>query len=207
MTQQQPLYNYKIIVVGESYTGKTSIATRFVRNKYYTDFNSTIGVEFDSKIIQLPQYSIKLQIWDTTGQERFRSITKSYFRGCVGVLLVFDLTNRVSFERLESWLKDLRRECSAEEQNIILIGNKSDLTNQIKIADNEALALVKKYNLGGYYMTSAKCDNGNIYTAFSKLARNIQQTYPNPTMVQGITLTQQQSNNNSVKKRCSCKFW
>uniref|UniRef100_A0A1B6J019 Ras-related protein Rab-4B n=1 Tax=Homalodisca liturata TaxID=320908 RepID=A0A1B6J019_9HEMI len=101
-------YLFKFLVIGSAGTGKSCILHQFIENKFKSDSSHTIGVEFGSKIVNVAGKSVKLQIWDTAGQERFRSVTRSYYRGAAGALLVFDITNRESFNNLAEWLQDAR---------------------------------------------------------------------------------------------------
>ena len=119
-------YSLKVIAVGDSGVGKTSFLARFVRDNFDDEIPSTLGVEFMSKIIETEKHRIQLQLWDTAGQELFRSVTRGYYRGSVGALLLFDLSKPDSFESINSWLNDVR-EIARPECVVALIGNKLDL--------------------------------------------------------------------------------
>jgi small GTP-binding protein len=161
---------YKFILIGASGVGKSSILKRMVEDDFIEDTASTIGVEFDSTTITLEGQPVKLQIWDTAGQERFRSITKAYYRNAVGVLLVFDLTERKSFDYLTSWLNDVRALC---DPNVIvqLIGNKSDCPHPRVVSLNEAEEFAREFHLD-YLETSAKAGK-NIKEAFTGIASKL----------------------------------
>jgi small GTP-binding protein len=120
--------SYKFIIIGSSGVGKTCLLKRLIDGTFSEDSASTIGVEFDSLILNIDNRKVKLQIWDTAGQERFRSISKTYYRNAVGVVLVFDLTDRKSFDALTSWLNDIHALCDSNAV-VQLIGNKSDLSS------------------------------------------------------------------------------
>lgn len=150
-------YSVKTIVVGDSGVGKTCILFRFVRDTFQEDTPSTLGVEFVSKIIDTKKQRIELQLWDTAGQELFRAVTRSYYRGSVGAFIVYDITNRDSFINVRHWLTDVR---SSDRSDIvcILIGNKSDLNNR-EVSTEEGQKLADDYNMT-FFETSAKTGEG-----------------------------------------------
>jgi small GTP-binding protein len=162
--------SYKFIIVGSSGVGKTAILKRLVEDTYTEDSQSTIGVEFDSTVLNIGDRKVKLQIWDTAGQERFRSISKAYYRNAVGVILVYDLTDRKSFDELTSWLNDIRTLCDANAV-VQLIGNKSDLNAQRVVSAAEAEQFATQHHLQ-YLETSAKMA-ANVREAFVKVATAI----------------------------------
>lgn len=164
-------YLFKFILIGDSTVGKTCILTRFVDGWFKAESDPTIGVEFGSKVIKCKSgVTVRLQVWDTAGQESFRSITRSYYRGAIGALLVYDITNAQSFESLPNWLKD---SLEATNQNIglVLVGNKNDLENQRQVNSNNAKQFAKDNNLL-FLETSAK--NGtNVEKIFQILSEQI----------------------------------
>ena len=118
---------FKIVLVGDSGVGKTNLLTRFSKNEFSLESKTTIGVEFATKTITTESgHVIKAQIWDTAGQDRYRAIASSYYKGAAGALVVYDITKPQSFENVEKWLKELR-DHGAENMVLMLIGNKSDL--------------------------------------------------------------------------------
>ena len=118
---------FKIVLVGDSGVGKTNLLTRFSKNEFSLESKTTIGVEFATKTITTEQgHVIKAQIWDTAGQDRYRAIASSYYKGAAGALVVYDITKPNSFANVEKWLKELR-DHGAEDMVLMLIGNKSDL--------------------------------------------------------------------------------
>ena len=131
-------YIFKYIIVGESSVGKSCLLLQFLDNKFKDSHDLTIGVDFGSKIIRLDDgTNVKVQIWDTAGQESFRSITKSYYRGSICALLVYDITRRSTFENLARWLEDLR-DVAYNKMVVMLIGNKDDLTAEREVSTEEA---------------------------------------------------------------------
>jgi small GTP-binding protein len=154
-------------MIGTSGVGKTAILKRLVDDVFITDSQSTIGVEFLATTIDVEGQQVKLQIWDTAGQERFRSIAKAYFRSAIGVILVFDLSQRKSFDDLSQWLVDIRALCDPNAV-VTLIGNKLDLVEQRKITSKEAESFAHLHQLA-YFETSALAGD-NIQEAFHRTA-------------------------------------
>ena len=150
----------KIILLGESGVGKSRICHSYIKS--LKDFNdmSTIGVDFKFKEVKVDNMKFRVHIWDTAGQERFRSIIKNYFRNNDGNILVFDLTNRQSFIKLESWLLEINEH--SDNKNVFLVGNKLDMVNLDNdyIRDHEITELISAYpNIKKYYKLSAVTRN------------------------------------------------
>ncbi|OHS98286.1 Ras-related protein Rab-4B [Tritrichomonas foetus] len=159
--------NFKFIVIGSSGVGKTAILKRLVDDVFTGESQSTIGVEFLATSVNVDGKQVKLQIWDTAGQERFRSIAKAYFRSAVGVMLVFDLTERKSFEDLNNWLGDVHTLCDPNAV-ITLIGNKSDLHDSRAISGAEAESFAHLHQL--YYLETSAKGGDNVQEAFQRTA-------------------------------------
>ena len=159
--------NFKFIVIGSSGVGKTAILKRLVDNVFTGESQSTIGVEFITTSIDVDGTSVKLQIWDTAGQERFRSIAKAYFRSAIGVILVFDLSDRKSFEDLNQWLSDVHTLCDPNAV-VTLIGNKSDLVSSRTVTASEAESFAQLHQLT--YMETSALGGDNIQEAFQRTA-------------------------------------
>ncbi|EAY09069.1 small GTP-binding protein, putative [Trichomonas vaginalis G3] len=162
--------NFKFIVIGSSGVGKTAILKRLVDDIFTGESQSTIGVEFIATTIEVDGQPVKLQIWDTAGQERFRSIAKAYFRSAVGVLLVFDLTDRKSFEDLNQWLNDVHSLCDPNAV-VTLIGNKSDLHTSRAITQSEAEAFAQMHQLT--YLETSALGGDNVQEAFQRTAASV----------------------------------
>jgi small GTP-binding protein len=155
-------YLFKSIVVGDGGVGKTALTLRFSKGFFTEDYKMTIGVDFHVKTISIETsegpIKCKLQLWDTGGQERFSSIRPMYYRGSLGTILVFDLTNSASFEHLPQWIEEVRANIKAEIP-VLLVGNKSDLTDERAVTTEEISRFTQDFNL--YYMeTSAKTGDG-----------------------------------------------
>jgi small GTP-binding protein len=157
----------KILVIGESAVGKSCLLLRYTDNKFQETFMTTIGVDFKTKYIDIEGVRVKLQIWDTAGQEKFRSITKAYYRGAHGILVVFDVSRRDTFNQTRMWIDSIR-DSSADSNpiDVILVGNKCDLERCVTAEEAEDLA--KQFQIP-YYETSAK-DATNVDSAFTALA-------------------------------------
>ena len=151
---------YKIILVGDSTVGKTNLLTQYVDGKFTEDIISTVGIEFKIKIIQLKNGSkFRLQIWDTSGQEKFMSLTKNYFRGCNVAIFVFDVTNKNSFANIPTWLNSYK-EVNSENSKTVLIGNKIDLGKR-EVSREEAENFAKEKHLQ-YFEISVKENKDNV---------------------------------------------
>ena len=153
----------KILLIGDVDVGKTSILTRYFNNNFSEVTESTIGIEFKTKIFIRDNLSIKLQIWDTSGQERFKSITQNYFRDADGLLYVFDVTNENSFKSIENWLK-MSNDNNNKDFIKILIGNKTDLEGR-SITKEEMEKFKNENSMDKLFEISAK-DNKNISEMF-----------------------------------------
>lgn len=164
-------YLFKAVLIGDSAVGKSNLLSRFSRDEFHLDSKPTIGVEFAYRNIRVGDKLIKAQIWDTAGQERFRAITSSYYRGALGALLVYDITRRDTFESLKKWLYELR-EFGNPEMVVVLIGNKSDLSDQsrqVGMEDGQTLAQLE----GLCFMETSAKENLNVEEAFYHMITRI----------------------------------
>ena len=169
-------YNYlfKILILGDSFVGKTNMLKRFLNNEFDMNTKETVGVEFGSKNFIFGENDIiKAQIWDTAGQERYRSVTKAYYKGAKGALLVYDITRKSTFENIDNWLIDLRTNAD-KDILIVLIGNKSDLLDNREVSSEDAQTKAEQYNIA-FMETSAKSGD-NISKAFTELVEQIYKT-------------------------------
>ena len=165
---------FKFIVIGCSGAGKTSILRRLVDNKFVKGTQSTVGIEYFTHITTIEGRTIKMMIWDTAGQERFYTIAKAYFRSALGVVLVFDITDRKSFDQLPRWLRDARMEADPH-CSVILVGNKSDLEATRVVSKEEAEEFAKTHELQ-YIETSAlenKCIEETFFRTGQDLLRKV----------------------------------
>ena len=159
---------FKVLLLGNSDVGKSSLLLRYVDSVWNDAFVPTIGVDFKVKTLTINEKKVKMQIWDTAGQERFRTVVSTYFRGAHGILLLYDVTNRDSFKNLESWLIEIEK--NAKEKVLkILIGNKCDLTDDREITSDEGKAFALRNGME-FMETSAKM-NTNVTEAFETLGK------------------------------------
>lgn len=165
---EEPKWVIKITLLGEKNVGKTSLVYRFIENKFRENYKATLGVNLLKKDIDI-NGGVSAQIWDLGGQESFRSLRKLYLEGANGGLVIFDLTDRNSFDKLNEWIDSFKN--TRGEQPLLLIGNKSDLGNQIKITDKEASQYAQNNNMD-LILTSAKTGK-NVEEAFIKLTKRI----------------------------------
>ncbi|XP_060626986.1 ras-related protein Rab-39A [Anolis sagrei] len=167
-------FQFRLIVLGDSTVGKSCLLHRFTEGRFPGPRHAepTVGVDFFSRLLEIePGKRIKLQLWDTAGQERFRSITRSYYRNSVGGLLVFDITNRSSFEHVYDWLDEGKMHAEPFQIVFILVGHKCDLETERQVTREEAEELASDCGMR-YIETSAK-DAINVEESFMILTRDI----------------------------------
>ena len=164
----------RLLLLGDSAVGKSSLLLRFCEDRFESNFVITIGVDYKVRTLQLDGKLLRLQVWDTAGQERFRTITPAYYRRAMGVLVIFDITNRKSFENVEYWLRNLEDHGDAKVRRV-LVGNKGDLSGRRKVALEEASALAQRHSMP-YFEVSAK-DNTNVEKVFQSVAKAVAETH------------------------------
>ena len=162
---------FKLILIGEMNVGKTSLIQKFVFDNFGSDYEATIGVEFFSKTFKINADIVKIEIWGTAGSERFKSITKNYYKGAKGALIVYDITNKESFDKIEEWISQIKENSNKTNINMLIIGNKRDL-DDLRAVPTNLLNNIGK-NIGvGVMETSAK-DGYNVKEAFYMLVREM----------------------------------
>ncbi|NXW12660.1 RAB8B protein, partial [Circaetus pectoralis] len=147
-------YLFKLLGGGDSGVGKTCLLFRFRGGGFNTTFISTIGIDFKIRTIELDGKKIKLQIWDTAGQERFRTITTAYYRGAMGIMLVYDITNEKSFDNIKNWIRNIEEHASSDVERMIL-GNKCDMNEKRQVSKEKGEKLAIDYGIK-FLETSAK---------------------------------------------------
>ncbi|XP_061826342.1 ras-related protein Rab-8B-like isoform X1 [Nerophis lumbriciformis] len=147
-------YLFKLLLIGDSGVGKTCLLFRFSEDSFNTTFISTIGIDFKIRTIELDGKRVKLQIWDTAGQERFRTITTAYYRGAMGIMLVYDISNEKSFENIKNWIRNIEEHASSDVEKMVL-GNKCDMADRRQVSKDRGEKLAIDYGVK-FFETSAK---------------------------------------------------
>ena len=167
-------YIFKLILIGNSGVGKSSILQRYMNKTFEESYKCTIGVDFLMKSLEVKGKTVKLQLWDTAGQEKYKSMVSSYYRGANVALVVFDITSRSSFESLPLWIENYYKN-GPEQKNIILIGNKKDMADQRQVTQEEAEEFSETNNMI-YFETSAK-EGDNVDYVFNFAAEKLLEFY------------------------------
>ena len=194
--------------MGDSGVGKSCIILRYIEDTFSTNLMNSIGVDFKLKNIEIDSKKIKLQIWDTAGQERFRTITTSYYKGAHAIVIVFDITDKDSFEHVKVWMQDIDKFAKQGVMRI-LVGNKCDLEHQRAVTKDQGNEMALKYGIK-YIETSAK-DTINIEELFVNTAKNLMSkqnnnkigTNNNGQTSYGIDLTNSGNNVSSENKNAN----
>merc|ERR1712051_804589 len=163
-------YLFKLLLIGDSGVGKSCLLLRFADDTYTESYISTIGVDFKIRTLDLGGKTCKLQIWDTAGQERFRTITSSYYRGAHGIIIVYDVTDKESFNNVKHWMQEIDK-YAADNVNRLMIGNKCDLSSKKVVSYDEAKELADSLSVQ-FLETSAK-NAHNVEQAFHTMATEI----------------------------------
>jgi len=167
-------YIFKLILIGNSGVGKSSILQRYMNKTFEESYKCTIGVDFLMKSVEVKGKTVKLQLWDTAGQEKYKSMVASYYRGANVALVVFDITSHSSFESLPLWIENYYKN-GPEQKNIILIGNKKDMVDQRQVTQEEAEEFSETNNMI-YFETSAK-EGDNVDYVFNFAAEKLLEFY------------------------------
>ena len=194
---------FKLILIGDSYVGKSNILLKYLKNQFNENSKTTIGVEFGTKNIIINNKRIKIQIWDTAGQERYRSITSAYYKGAKGALIVYDITRKNTFDNIDKWITDLKLN-GDKNICIIILGNKSDLIDKREINKNDGIKKAEMYKTA--FLEISALNGDNISKAFDELIeqivinnKNIFQDDNKNEIDKGVNLNDEKNNN---KKKC-----
>ena len=169
-TPQDYDYLFKVLLIGNSSVGKSSLLLRFVDNQWSDLFVPTIGVDFKIRTMEIDNKNVKLQIWDTAGQERFKNITASYYRGAHGIFVVYDISDMESFKNINNWLIEIEKNANKNVYKI-LVGNKCDLEDKRTVSYQQGKELAETYGMQ-FIETSAK-SNTNVDEAFHLLGKEV----------------------------------
>lgn len=159
-------YMFKLLIIGNSSVGKTSFLFRYADDSFTSAFVSTVGIDFKVKTVFRHDKRVKLQIWDTAGQERYRTITTAYYRGAMGFILMYDITNEESFNSVQDWVTQIKT-YSWDNAQVILVGNKCDMEDERVISFERGKQLSEQLGIE-FFETSAK-ENVNVKAVFERL--------------------------------------
>ena len=171
-------YLLKFIIIGDDVVGKSNLLSHYVHGQFKPEYQSTIGVEFGAKNVVIRNKTYRIQIWDAGGRESLRKITRTYFKNTVCALVVYDISNRNSFNNVSSWIEDCRYN-SPKTIFMVLVGNKSDLADKRQVSTEEGRELAEKYEMK-FYETSAKIGenvNDIFYDSVDEIAKKMDQNY------------------------------
>ena len=161
---------FKVVLVGDSFVGKTNIMSKYLKNEFHEDSKATVGVEFGSKQFIIEGHTIKAQIWDTAGQERYKAITSAYYKGAKGAFIVYDITRKASFESVERWVNDLNA-AADKKLTILLIGNKCDLEDQRQVTKEQGEEKAGKLEMA--FMETSALSGENLDKAFIMMVKEV----------------------------------
>lgn len=189
----------KLLLVGDSGVGKSCLLLRFVEDKFNPSFITTIGIDFKIRTIESNGKKIKLQVWDTAGQERFRTITTAYYRGAMGIVLIYDVTDARTFENVENWFQTVTQHAN-EDAQIFLVGNKSDDEENRQVSKEQGQNLASNLNIP-FLEASAKT-NANVESIFYELASLIQEKHVDDEPAQRSSGIDVSLSGNGIKNNC-----
>lgn len=164
-------YVVRVLTLGYTDVGKTSILLRFTKNQFHEKYVSTIGIDFKSRPLKIGKNTtVKVLVWDTAGQEKYKGIVKSFYNKANGIILTFDICNKDSFDRLDYWVQELKENAYLEDLYVVLVGNKKDKEGRT-VTYEEAKKYSDENQFGGYFEVSAKSGEG-INELFTDIAKN-----------------------------------
>ena len=195
---------FKLILVGDSCVGKSNILLKYLKNEFDPNSRATVGVEFGTKNIIIDNKKIKIQIWDTAGEERYRSITSAYYKGAKGAFIVYDITRKSTFDNIDKWISDLKLN-GDKNICIIILGNKSDLDDKREVSKEGGIKKSEMYKTA--FMETSALNGDNIEKAFDELIeqiiKNNQSFFENSNKKEidmGVNLND--TNKNNDKSKC-----
>ena len=161
---------FKVVLVGDSFVGKTNIMSKYLKNEFHEDSKATVGVEFGSKQFNIEGHIIKAQIWDTAGQERYKAITSAYYKGAKGAFVVYDITRKSSFDSIDKWINDLTS-AADKKLTVVVIGNKSDLEDQRQITKEQGQEKASKLEVA--FLETSAFSGENLDKAFEMMINEV----------------------------------
>jgi len=195
------IFQFKLVLLGDSAVGKSSLVLRFVRGQFFEYQESTIGAAFLTQTVALNDTTVKFEIWDTAGQERYHSLAPMYYRGAAAAIVAYDITNRDSFQRAKQWVKELQRQGNP---NIViaLAGNKFDLSSKRKVESEEAQAYADDNGIM-FKETSAKTAH-NVNELFVDIAKKLPKNQAPHAGANSVVIQPNQASAGASPSKCSC---
>ena len=191
---------YKVLILGDSSVGKTCFLLKYTDKVFNEVYMSTIGLDYRLKTLTLKcGKKVKLQIWDTAGQDRFRTITKNYYKGAHGIILIYDVTNTDTYDNVENWISQIKEEASPNVV-IYLVGNKVDMEDKRKVTTEEGQKVADENNLP-FIETSAKSDI-NVNETFDNLVEKMDSVFSNLEKKDSVSISGNNLNKDNNKKKC-----
>ena len=197
---------FKVVLVGDSFVGKTNIMSKYLKNEFHEDSKATVGVEFGSKQFNIEGHAIKAQIWDTAGQERYKAITSAYYKGAKGAFVVYDITRKGSFESIDKWVNDLTGTAD-KKITIVIIGNKCDLEDQRQITKEQGEEKASK--LEAAFLETSAFSGENLDKAFEMMMNQVYKKCHEEMMAEndiemegGQDINLNKKPENTEKKKC-----
>ena len=161
---------FKIVLIGDSFVGKTNIMSKYLMNEFHEDSKATVGVEFGAKKFDIEGKSVKAQIWDTAGQERYKSITTTYYKGAKGALIVYDITRKETFDSVDRWISEVLNS-GDKNMTMLLIGNKCDLDNQRQVTKEQGEEKAKAFKVA--FLETSASSGENLDVAFETIMKEV----------------------------------
>jgi small GTP-binding protein len=200
MAAPNKTFQFKLVLLGDSAVGKSSLVLRFVRGQFFEYQESTIGAAFLTQTVALNDTTVKFEIWDTAGQERYHSLAPMYYRGAAAAIVVYDITNTDSFTRAKNWVRELQRQGSPNVV-IALAGNKNDLASKRKVQPEEAQQYADENGI--FFMETSAKTAANVNELFVAIARKLPKTQDQQKpQDRGISIQPTNKSKGAEKKNC-----
>ena len=202
-TNDIPDLSFKVIIIGDSFVGKSSLINKAVKNEFETTYNATLGFEYFSFFVKFENTLLKLQIWDTCGQEKYQSLISNFYRNSSLAMMVYAINNKLSFKHIDYWLKEMRN-LSNPDVKMFLIGNKSDLENEREVSSEEAEKYAKEFEFSKFFETSAK-SGFNTQELFLEAAKILYKDYLHyKPFSQDLSSVEKLNNKHNKKNNICC---
>ena len=173
---------FKVVLAGDPYVGKTNILSKYLKNEFHPDSKPTCGVGYGNKEFNIEGHTIKADIWDTAGTERYKAITSAYYKGAKGAFIVYDITNKQTFESVEKWVNNIRS-VADKKITIILIGNKCDLENKREV--NKEQGKEKAHKIEAAFLETSALSGDNLIKAFEMMINEVYLKFHNEMVDEG----------------------